>query len=353
MARTDNLHNYLTDIATAIKNKKGDTTPINASDFDIEITNLPSGSGEENVVLDTSLYTTGSNSLINMIIKMNLGEFDFSGKSSMANLFYGCKNLIELKWKPKNTSSITSLTTMFSECSNIKSISLNDIDTTNVTSFESTFYNCKKLESVDMSNCNMSNATTFRQIFYGCSVLKEVKANFDFTNATTIQNMFYNNGKINEVTICEKGKGYSNLLTSTGCQNLFYYCSELQKINNLEELNFPNATSLQDMFNGCYELKEINLSGMVNDKISNMQRAFISCYELEKLHLDNIDLANVSNTYYTFQSCGSRLSNNQRTKVYVKNEASRNKILSLNYPHRPSTWDETNIIIAGSAEDDR
>lgn len=46
MARIDTLSNFLTDVATAIKNKKGDTTPILASNFDTEITNLPSGGSE-------------------------------------------------------------------------------------------------------------------------------------------------------------------------------------------------------------------------------------------------------------------------------------------------------------------
>lgn len=43
MARTDTLGNYLTDVASAIKTKKGDSTPILASNFDTEIINLPSG----------------------------------------------------------------------------------------------------------------------------------------------------------------------------------------------------------------------------------------------------------------------------------------------------------------------
>ena len=43
MARTNNLTNFLTDVAAAIKNKKGSQTDIPASQFDTEITNLPSG----------------------------------------------------------------------------------------------------------------------------------------------------------------------------------------------------------------------------------------------------------------------------------------------------------------------
>ena len=42
MARTDNLTNFLTDVAGAIKTKKGSSTAIAAEDFDTEILALPS-----------------------------------------------------------------------------------------------------------------------------------------------------------------------------------------------------------------------------------------------------------------------------------------------------------------------
>ena len=40
MARTDNLNNYLTDIADAIREKKETTESINASEFDNEIRSI-------------------------------------------------------------------------------------------------------------------------------------------------------------------------------------------------------------------------------------------------------------------------------------------------------------------------
>lgn len=51
MARTNNLTNFLTDVAAAIKEKKGDNTNIQASSFDTEILSLPSqGTYEERTV---------------------------------------------------------------------------------------------------------------------------------------------------------------------------------------------------------------------------------------------------------------------------------------------------------------
>lgn len=42
MARINNLTNFLTDVATAIRTKKGSEATIAAEDFDTEILNLPS-----------------------------------------------------------------------------------------------------------------------------------------------------------------------------------------------------------------------------------------------------------------------------------------------------------------------
>lgn len=57
MARTNNLKNFLTDVANAIKTKKGSTEPINAKDFDTEIINLPSGGEKiETTEKDVNFY---------------------------------------------------------------------------------------------------------------------------------------------------------------------------------------------------------------------------------------------------------------------------------------------------------
>ena len=45
MARTDNLNNFLTDVANSIREKKGTTELIPASDFDTEIESIETGGG--------------------------------------------------------------------------------------------------------------------------------------------------------------------------------------------------------------------------------------------------------------------------------------------------------------------
>ena len=59
MARTDTLINFLTDVAVAIKSKKGDNTAIPAANFDTEIINLPSG-GSDNTALISLIERTAT-----------------------------------------------------------------------------------------------------------------------------------------------------------------------------------------------------------------------------------------------------------------------------------------------------
>ena len=49
MARIDNLTNFLTDVATSIRTKKGTTNKIAPKDFDTEIESIQSGGGTPNL----------------------------------------------------------------------------------------------------------------------------------------------------------------------------------------------------------------------------------------------------------------------------------------------------------------
>jgi hypothetical protein len=57
MAKNNNLGDFLTNIADAIRDKKGTTAPINAQDFATEIASIESGSERENVgIKDVNFY---------------------------------------------------------------------------------------------------------------------------------------------------------------------------------------------------------------------------------------------------------------------------------------------------------
>lgn len=82
MAKTDNLADYLVDIADAIRTKKGATEPINAQDFASEIASIKGGSKTQVVpylrrvgkgYLDTGV--PGANSNLKITVRYAFNEF--------------------------------------------------------------------------------------------------------------------------------------------------------------------------------------------------------------------------------------------------------------------------------------
>lgn len=55
MAKTDNLIDFLTDVANAIREKKGTTGAINPQDFSSEIASIESGGGSSESELDSQM----------------------------------------------------------------------------------------------------------------------------------------------------------------------------------------------------------------------------------------------------------------------------------------------------------
>ena len=159
MARTDTLRHFLTDIANSIRNKKGTTDPIMASDFDTEIDSI-----------ETSV-----------------------GKYAPRFISFRDYNKTDLDYEISNidTSNVTDMRSMFNGCSYLTSLDLSNFDTSNVVDMSSMFSKCSNLTSLDLSNFNTSNVTDMHYIFNGCSNLTYLDIrNFDFTKVISDGNMF-------------------------------------------------------------------------------------------------------------------------------------------------------------------
>lgn len=141
MARTDNLTNYLTDIATAIKTKKGDDTPIKASEFDIEIENLPSGG-------DT-------NEVARKVLDKTITEYVDDELSSVgANAFYDCESLTKLHI---HNAKVLGNSALYG-CSELE-----DLDISNVTEIGNYAFNraTKLSKDLYLPNCQKIGANPF------------------------------------------------------------------------------------------------------------------------------------------------------------------------------------------------
>ena len=197
MARTDTLTNFLTDVATAIKAKKSDSTPIPAANFDTEITNLPSG---DDSILISLIDRTATSfeipegttsigvyafayclSLASIIIPDGvtlIGEGAFALCTSLTSItipdsvtsigdsaFYGCTGLTSITI-PDSVTSIGEVA--FSSCTGLTSVTIGN----GVTSIgDSAFYGCTGLTSITIPN---SVTSIDSYAFNDCTNLTEI-----------------------------------------------------------------------------------------------------------------------------------------------------------------------------------
>ena len=219
MARINNLTNFLTDVASAIKTKTGDSTAIPASQFDTKIANISTGHldnteyQEANDDLDDILegstpvtiyppnwsqigyedtpedileafshskqiYDNWDSSITNLSNKFASDRelkyiplIDTSNATNMSSMFNGCNRIMTLPLL--DTSNVTNMQTMFSGCSNLKTIPL--LDTSNVINIFFMFTNCSKLKNVPV--LDISKATNIMSMFANCTALSNESLN--------------------------------------------------------------------------------------------------------------------------------------------------------------------------------
>ena len=204
------------------------------------------------------------------------------------------KNGTETQYKPSEmASAINSISTKarpdYVSFYRYKGTSLDTswLDTSNVTDMTSMFHDCSSLTTLDLSNWDTSSVTNMGTMFRSCGSL------------TTL---------------------------------------------DVSNFNTSNVTSMRHMFYGCSSLTTLDLSNWDTSSVTDMQSMFANCKKLTELDISNMDLtkANINNM---FSNCGS--DNETPTIVYVKDEASQQKVLSAT--GTPASWSIANVIIKAAS----
>ena len=264
MARTDTLGNFLTDVATAIRNKKGTTGTILASNFDTEIASIESGVDINEYLSDKiTKGTSSSGGWLKTILKLR-SPLTIEGTSAEYMFYqYPLNELPQI-----DTSNIKDTTSMFDGCKNLTTIS--QIDTSNVTRMNQMFYQCSNLTTIPQIDTSKVNSMTY--MFGYCSNLTTIPQ----IDTSSLGNMAY----------------------------MFYNCTNLTTI---PQLNGENMGILFEAFYGCKSLE--NFNGIINlgQAYSTTQSANYDYYKLvltSSTLLTEQSIINILNNLYDIKTKG-------------------------------------------------
>ena len=216
MARIDTLGNFLTDVATAIRNKKGTADTIAASNFDTEIDSIETG-GSSTITKGLRIDTIDANGYVT--------EATFIGDSLPDNYFnfaFYTNNVFKNVTLNFTDELNTIGANCFNNCAGLQGIKNYD----NVTTIEnSAFQYCMNL-LLDRFPNNIKSLGS--GIFYDCS---KITINSIPQTITSIPSQTFQNCKaITEMTF-EGDITYIYTYAFAGC-------------TKLTKLSFPNNTSV-------------------------------------------------------------------------------------------------------------
>jgi len=256
---------------------------------------------------DTSNVTTIAQSFYQCFSLERIPNFNLEKVTNLTIAFLQCYKLrgtINL-----NLPLAGNLTQTFSNCTKIKNVNL--ITSLSLTSLQGTFINCYKLEKVTISNT--SNVTNAGDLFSNCVNLQKLPE-MDVRKVQQANCMF---------RYCEQFTDFSqyNFRDLASTYYMFANCYNVKKLPDINSTTITNSSSmlttcysltdasnilvkgtLVSAFEGCYTLQKIAPIDCTG--VTSLQQTFNNCNLLEEIELTNCDsIAGTNCTYYTFNQC--------------------------------------------------
>ena len=82
----------------------------------------------------------------------------------------------------------------------------------------------------------------------------------------------------------------------------------VENINNIENLNTSQVTTMQRMFRKCQSLVSLDLSSFDTSSVTNMNMMFMSCKVLTSIDLSSFDTNNLTIMSFMFSGCNALIS---------------------------------------------
>ena len=229
----------------------------------------------------------------------HLKEIDFSNvdMSQVKNtgyLFGYCASLKKVSMTAKLPAQPTNMTQTFASCYTLESVSLGNMDTSKVESFSSLFYECYNLQSFDFEKIDITSAQYLGQMFQQCYQLRMADmSSWKSDKVIDISWMFSACTSLTKVILPEQGMHVGRVNYSYGASSVFYNCSSLTSIENLDRLDTSGVEDMYSMFYGCKNLAALDLSSFDTTNVKMIYQMFYGCESLTELDMSSFDTTNI------------------------------------------------------------
>lgn len=276
---------------------------------------------------------------------LDLSSFNTRKVAYMQDMFQGCTNLESIDLSSFDTENMKSMTGMFFSCTKLETLDLSSFATPKMVSMVDAFSNCKNLKKIYVTSAFTTDKVTLDfSIFDGCvnlpnfnpaktsvemahtgagGYLTAATASWVRWDAPTGTLSFHRGAtKPEGVNILALGTGTSpdwgtyaaeikKVVFKAGfrdethwtCSNWFNGCTNLTRIEGIENLNTSNVKNMSGMFAKCSNLETLDLSHFNTENVTTMAQMFYGCTKLHNLNIDNFNTENVSYMNGMFEGC--------------------------------------------------
>lgn len=271
MAKNDNIQDLLTDVANAIRERKGTSELINPQDFSKEIKsiNYHGYTGHADAEGLKAIGWTDEDIAYYQTYGVDWNEEDDNKHlvSDDNKALYGvltASNIAEYKerivYLPKiDTSGITDVSDMFRDCYNM--VALPMIDTSSAISAGKLFYQCYSLRTIPP--LDLSNVTYMLSLLNMCTSLIYCPP-IDTRKSKNCSYLFYLTYSLTEMPNID-------LSNCSNFVSIFYNCYSIRSIK-LDLRSITSLDNIKSMLHWNYCLRDLKISHLVSNlSISDMR----------------------------------------------------------------------------------
>lgn len=276
---------------------------------------------------------------------LDLSSFNTRKVANMQDMFQGCTNLESIDLSSFDTENMKSMTGMFISCTKLETLDLSSFATPKMVSMVRAFENCENLKTIYVTSAFTTDKVNLgSSVFDGCvnlpnfnpaktsvemahtgagGYLTAATASWVRWDAPTGTLSFHRGAtKPEGVNILALGTGTSpdwgtyaaeikKVVFKAGfrdethwtCSNWFNGCTNLTRIEGIENLNTSNVKNMSGMFAKCSNLETLDLSHFNTENVTTMAQMFYGCTKLHNLNIDNFNTENVSYMNGMFEGC--------------------------------------------------